>query len=76
MLLLDFTGWYFFWCVLGTYIGQEASAYIKKKYKRTSFIAFAISGIIFLALVMMTISGAFTIKSDVENGTLGFAAFC
>jgi uncharacterized membrane protein YfcA len=68
-----FVMWYTFWVALSTIAGQMMSDRIVRVYKRTSFIVFAVCGIVAMSAVMMIWVGASEVMDNIATGrNMGF----
>jgi len=63
-----FALWYSLWVAGATVIGQVASDYVVRVYKRSSLIVFAVAGIIAASAAMMVWAGALDVHSDWTHG--------
>jgi uncharacterized membrane protein YfcA len=74
-----FVLWYTFWVAISTIAGQMMSDRIVRVYKRTSFIVFAVCGVVFMSAVMMIWVGASEVMDNIETGRnmgFNFAGVC
>jgi len=68
-----FVLWYTFWVAISTVVGQMMSDRIVRVYKRTSFIVFAICGVVFMSAAMMIWVGTSEVMDNLETGrNMGF----
>jgi uncharacterized membrane protein YfcA len=68
-----FVLWYTFWVAISTIGGQMMSDRIVRVYKRTSFIVFAVCGVVAMSAVMMIWVGASDVMENLETGrNMGF----
>merc|ERR1719473_781478 len=68
-----FVLWYTFWVAISTIAGQMMSDRIVRVYKRTSFIVFAVCGVVLMSAVMMIWVGAAEVMDNLATGrNMGF----
>ena len=68
-----FVLWYTFWVAVSTIAGQMMSDRIVRVYKRTSFIVFAVCGVVAMSAVMMIWVGASEVLDNLATGrNMGF----
>jgi uncharacterized membrane protein YfcA len=74
-----FVLWYTFWVAISTIVGQMMSDRIVRVYKRTSFIVFAVCGIVAMSAVMMIWVGTSEVMDNWATGRhmgFNFAGVC
>jgi uncharacterized membrane protein YfcA len=68
-----FVMWYTFWVAISTIAGQMMSDRIVRVYKRTSFIVFAVCGVVAMSAVMMIWVGTSEVLDNIATGrNMGF----
>jgi uncharacterized membrane protein YfcA len=63
-----FVLWYAFWVAVSTIAGQLLSDWIVRAYNHTSFIVFAVSGVVFFSAVMMMWVGTADVMDNWSSG--------
>jgi hypothetical protein len=76
-LLLDYALFYSLLGLVTTAIGQLLLDKIIKKYERSSIIVFSVALILFLATVLLALTGIVGLIDDFRNGHgMGFSSVC
>jgi uncharacterized membrane protein YfcA len=63
-----FVLWYAFWVAVSTVAGQLLSDWLVRAYNHTSFIVFAVSGVVFFSAVMMVWVGSIDVMDNWTTG--------
>ncbi|CAD7924833.1 unnamed protein product [Amoebophrya sp. A25] len=74
--------WYGAWVTVATYVGQRSIAYMLRIYQRKSLIILSVAAIIFLSMLLMTLTGLrnlyrdLAVEGDWESLAFSFQKFC